>query len=214
MDVPIYTQPTRVIPDFSGYVHPVYVHADTEFLSYDLTDGGFVSAGLVTKHASYYAVNADMNFDEIFRSGKNARWMSDNVLPHLPTIPHPVFGDILDTEHPDVKPYRIISSEVNQFLKAVTPTEDADDMEIIVKSGSQDMVRLHTLLSDNDWAQHGPWVPQYADDIARIKRRACYLGLDKDELPVQDASTLHHALWDAEHEMRVHDYLLDRFGLI
>lgn len=201
--------------DFATYVHPNYVYLDSEFLPNSLTRAGTVSFGLATRNASYYAVNADMDFDEIFFRSEPAPWLRKNVMNHLPTIPgRGASGVELDYEHPDVKPYAKISAEVSDFVRDACPNGSRDDVEFIVNSGSQDMVRFHSVISGNDWAAHEPWIPRYADDIARIKRRSYRLGLDKKELPVQAAETLHHPLYDAQYEMRVHGYILDRFGLI
>jgi hypothetical protein len=187
-----------------------FVFLDTEFNRKDFTKRGLVSFSLVTEHASYYAVNGEMDAQTICGDPEIGEWMTENVF--LPHIPHHGPGRV-NWNHEDVKDYATISAEANAFLKSACPTGNAkDDIEIIVKCGAQDMVRLHTLISDNDWSQFGPWIPQGSDDMYRIQRKAYRLGLKKEDLPVQDDATVHHALFDAEHEMRVHSYIRDRFG--
>lgn len=187
-----------------------YLYLDTEFNRKDFTSRGLVSIGLVTEEASYYAVNNDMDLQTIAYDPEIGDWMTTNVLePHIPS--HSLRR--LRQDHPDVKPFERISKEVDDFLRFACPTGNAkQDIEVVVNCGSQDMVRLHTLLANNDWGKFGDWVPQAADDMYRIKRKACKLGLKEEELPVQRPEEMHHALYDAEHEMRVHQYILRRFG--
>lgn len=187
-----------------------YLYLDTEFNRKDFTKRGLVSIALVTDEASYYAVNNDMDIQGITTDPDIGEWMTENVFePHIPT--HSLRR--LRQDHGEVKDFDTISREVDSFLKSACPTGVAEeDIEVIVKCGSQDMVRLHTLLKNNDWGLFGEWIPTYADDMARIQRRAYEVGLKKEDLPTQRPETEHHALYDAEYEREVHQYILGRFG--
>lgn len=188
-----------------------YVYLDTEFNRKDFTKRGLVSLALVTDDSSYYAVNADMNIHGIASDGEVGEWMTENVLkPHIPT-----FGGVssLRHDHPDVKGFSTIGREVDAFLMNACPSGVADrDIEMIVKCGSQDMVRMHGVLTNHDWGLFGEWIPTYADDMARIQRRAYDRGVRPEDLPVQREGNEHHALHDAEHEREVHQYILSRLG--
>lgn len=187
-----------------------YVYLDTEFNRKDFTKRGLVSLALLTENDSYYAVNSDMDLQGIAYDLEIGDWMTKYVLePHIPN--HALRR--VRQDHPDVKDYATISSEVDAFLKAACPTGNAkEDIEVIVKCGAQDMVRLHTLISNNDWSQFGPWIPQGSDDMYRIQRKAYRMGLEKEDLPVQDPAAEHHALHDVRHEKLVHEYIRGRFG--
>lgn len=188
-----------------------YVYLDTEFNRKDFSSKGLVSIALVAGNDVYYAVNGEMDLQKIVGDPEIGAWMTENIFePHILT--HSM-RRLRQT--PDVKDYDVISAEVNAFLKAACPTGSAkDDIEIIVNCGAQDMVRLHTLLADNDFGRLGPWVPYGSDDMYRIKRKAYRLGLRKEELPVQRPETAHHALYDAEYEREVHQFIRDRYGKI
>lgn len=82
----------------------------------------------------------------------------------------------------------------------------------MVNCGSQDVVRLHTLLCGNDWAHMPPWVPLAADDVYRVKRKAYRLGLNKADLPPIDEEQAHHALYDAQYELSVFQYIKEKYG--
>lgn len=182
---------------------------DTEFNRVDLSPHGLISIALVTEDASYYAVNWDLDINMPGLDGESVEWMRANVWKHLPGGQ----PDRFDRSHPDVKPYHVIRQEVDLFLRAACPTLNAKtDIELFANCGAQDVVRLHTLLADNDFSKFGDWVPQGADDMYRLKRAAYRLGLPKGDLPVQDPQKAHHALWDAEYELDVIDYIRRRLG--
>lgn len=183
-----------------------YLYLDTEFHRNDFTRRGLVSIGMVTDEAAYYAVNNDMDIQGIASDPEVGEWMTENVLePHIPS--HSLRR--LRQDHPDVKPWAVISAEVDAFLKAACPTGNAKtDLKVVVDCGAQDMVRLHTLLANNDWSKFGPWVPQAAVDMYEIKRNARQLNMKLEDLPVQPVEEMHHALYDAEHLKREHDFLM------
>ena len=188
-----------------------YVVIDTEFNRVDFSPKGLISIALVTPHASYYAVNRDMDTDMLKLDEQSYNWLLENVWPHLPGG-HP--GKFwFNRLHHDVKPYDVIRREVDAFLRAACPTGVAkNDIELVANCGAQDVVRLHTLLADNDFSKFGDWVPQGADDMYRIKRAAYRRGVKKEELPVQNPQKAHHALHDAEYELDVVEYIRRRLG--
>lgn len=187
-----------------------YLYLDSEFNRKDFTPRGLVSIALATKNASYYAVNNDMDISGIANDPEIGPWMTEHVLD--PHIPHQSLRRLRQNA-PEVKDFRTIGKEIDAFLQAASFTGNArDDLRVIVNCGAQDMVRLHTVLANNDWGLFGNHVPLFADDIARWKCEARLRGLDDGDLPHQPIETLHHALYDAEHEMITHQYLLERFG--
>lgn len=189
--------------------HMDYVYLDFEFLPDDFRPEAMLSVGIVTEYAAYYAVNAQMDWEAAFVTHKNAAWMSDNVFKHYPS--HGKHR--LDHGHEDVKPYKQIGQEVDAFFKAACPTGHAKtDIEVVVNCGAQDMIRLHGLICGHDWSKMSSWIPQGQDDMYRIKRKAYRLGVAKEDLPVQDPVTEHHALYDAEYERSVHEYIMSRLG--
>lgn len=187
-----------------------YLYLDTEFNRKDFTPRGLVSIALVTEDASYYAVNNDMDISGIANDPEVGPWMTEHVLE--PHIPHQSLRRLRQTSS-EVRDFRTIGKEVDSFLRNACPSGDAkEDIRVIVNCGSQDMVRLHTVLANNDWGLFGAHVPLFADDMARWKHEARLRGLADGDLPCQPFETVHHALYDAEHEMITHQYLLERFG--
>lgn len=85
---------------------------DTEFI-----DTGslikFISIGMVCEDGRYYyAVNSEMDAIEV----RDDPWHSQNTWPHLP---HPEGRpDLLDYQHPSVKPRAVIRSELQLMLSA------------------------------------------------------------------------------------------------
>jgi hypothetical protein len=183
-----------------------YASLDTEFVPNNLTPTGLISMAIATEHASYYAVNADMDTRQVCER----EWMVENVWKHIPNHGK----GLLDYSHEDVKSYETIREEVDAFFRGLDldPVERVtDQLSIIVNHGSQDMIRLHTLWN-NDWHQEKPWyIPTSPDDMGCIKRRLRRSPNGREvemSLPVQDEATLHHALHDAEHELSVVQHIL------
>src|SRR5690606_39690523 len=67
--------------------------------------------------------------------------------------------------------------------------------------GAQDMVRLHGLWN-HDWSIMPRVVPHSFTDIEELLFR---YGINEDDLPEQNESTKHHALWDAHHDLEIVD---------
>lgn len=173
------SSPTAAGPD---------VDLDCEFLPGDLTPAGLVSIGLTAGPGrSLYAVNAEMDVAEVLRHP----FLREHVWPHLPLTP----DGFLIRSHPDVLSYEEIQQRVEAFF-----AELGDDVTLWVYCGAQDVIRLHTLWG-NDWSVMPDTVPQWADDLARLRRKA-----GGAKLP-QHPGRQHHALEDAEHQRRARAYL-------
>lgn len=195
----------------------IHVGLDSEFLPKDLTPIGLISIGLVYytpggEEFTYYAINGAMDARAL-HTGENRDWMVEHVWNKLPTRGKTQ----LDTDHPDVKDYGTIRREVDAFLKGAASFENPeepsrDDIELVVNCGSQDVVRLHTLMCGNNWVHMPPWVPLAADDVYRVKRKAYRLGMSKEEIPRIDEEQAHHALYDAQYELGVFRHIQEEFG--
>lgn len=164
------------------------VDLDCEFLPGDLTPAGLVSIGLTAGPGrSLYAVNAEMDFAEVLGNP----FMREHVWPHLPLTA----DGFLIYNHPDVCSHAEIRQRVEAFF-----TELGEDTTLWVYCGAQDVVRLHTLWG-NDWSVMPETIPQWADDLARLRRLA-----GGAKLPPHTGRP-HHALDDAEHQRRARTFL-------
>lgn len=198
------------------------VYLDCEFLVNDFSPAGLISIGITTKEASYYAVNANMDQ----RAVQESKWLRENVWNHLPTIWNRRESGIftidmlreifsfrrmntskLNMSHADVRPYSLIREEVGSFFRsACLPYGDSrDGLRMFANCGGQDIVRLHTLWS-NDWSAMPRQIPRYLDDIERLIIDS---GVSEDQLPQQPEDQKHHALMDAEYDQKVHQFLLE-----
>ncbi|AXI91394.1 hypothetical protein SAM9427_37135 (plasmid) [Streptomyces sp. ETH9427] len=169
------------------------VDLDCEFLPGDLTARGLLSIGLSAGPGhTYYAVNAEMDTAAVLRRS----WMREHVWPHLPLTAE----GALNRSHPDVKSYHQIRDEVAAFF-----AELGDNVTLWTYCGAQDVVRLHSLWG-NDWSVMPDSVPQWADDLARLRRDA-----GGAPLPAHTGRQ-HHALDDAEHQRRARAYFRSLTG--
>ncbi|MER6232545.1 hypothetical protein ABT169_25920 [Streptomyces sp. NPDC001616] len=164
------------------------VDLDCEFLPDDLTPAGLVSLALTAGPGrSMYVVNADMDVAEVLRRP----FMREHVWAHLPLTA----DGYLIRNHPDVYSYAEIRPKVEAFF-----AELGDDVTLWVYCGAQDVIRLHTLWG-NDWSVMPDSVPQWADDLARLRRLA-----GGAKLPPHTGRQ-HHALDDTEHQRQARAYL-------
>lgn len=178
-----------------------YVYLDCEFVRDDLSATGLISIGITSNGYSYYAVNSGMKTAPIMAS----EWMVENVWPHIPSTRR----FILDRSHPDVRGYSTIRQEVSDFFESVSLTGNAtDDIKLVAYCGGQDIVRLHGLWN-HDWSVMPPHIPRYLHDIQEDIVDA---GIHEGDLPQQDPGTLHHALFDAEHDEVLHRFLEENRG--
>ncbi|MET9528156.1 hypothetical protein [Streptomyces coeruleorubidus] len=164
------------------------VDLDCEFLPGDLSPHGLVSLGLTAGPGrTLYAVNADMDVAAVQR----VQFQREHVWPHLPLTA----DGVLDRSHPHVLGYEEIRWQVEAFFASL-----GDDVTLWVYSGAQDVVRMHTLWRNN-WSVMPDFIPQWADDLSRLRRAAGGV-----KLPPH-ASRQHHALDDAEHQRQARAYL-------
>ncbi|MFC8640123.1 hypothetical protein ACFUC2_05105 [[Kitasatospora] papulosa] len=180
---------TPDLPSSNPTATALDVDLDCEFLPGDLSPRGLVSIGLTAGPGrSLYAVNAEMDFAEVLGNP----FMREHVWAHLPLTA----DGFLIRSHPDVLSYEEIRQRVEAFF-----AELGDDMMLWVYCGAQDVVRLHTLWG-NDWSVMPETIPQWADDLARLRRLAGGV-----KLPPYTGRP-HHALDDAEHQRQARAYLM------
>jgi hypothetical protein len=169
------------------------VDLDCEFLPSDLTPHGLVSLGLTAGPGrTLYAVNADMDVAAVRR----VQFQREHVWPHLPLTA----DGALDRSHPHVLGYAEIRRRVESFFADL-----GDDVTLWVYSGAQDVIRLHTLWR-NDWSVMPDCIPEWADDLSRLRRAAGGV-----KLPPHTGRH-HHALDDAEHQRQARAYLRGLIG--
>lgn len=183
-----------------------YVYLDCEFLREDFHPSGLVSIGITSGNDSYYAVNQGMDIRALHRS----EWMTQNVLPHLPTVSYGSSSDsLLDLSHPDVWEYGQIREDVSSFFASISLTGNAtDDIKLSAWCGGQDLVRLHGMWR-HDWSVMPSWIPRYIHDI---QEDIVDSGIHEGDLPQQDPQTVHHALFDAQHDEVLHQFLRGRMA--
>ncbi|MGW0562845.1 hypothetical protein ACWDZ4_20055 [Streptomyces sp. NPDC003016] len=164
------------------------VDLDCEFLPDDLTPHGLVSLGLTAGPGrSLYVVNADMDVAAVRR----VQFQREHVWPHLPLTA----DGALDRSHPHVLGYAEIRRRVEAFF-----AELGEDVTLWVNCGAQDVIRLHTLWR-NDWSVMPDTIPEWADDLERLRRLAGGV-----KLPPHTGRH-HHALDDAEHQRQARAFL-------
>lgn len=186
---------------------------DTEFLEDgDVID--LISIGIKAETGDeYYAVNSDMPVGRI--GGHD--WLCKNVVPHLPLDSggdeiseyfvkklsfneHDPLEFELDKSDRDVKPAWIIAREVEEFLTR-SHMRTLDEIELWADYGAYDHVRLMQL-----W---GPMMkkplalPMYTNDLQQLWRAKG----QPNEVPEQDPSGKHHAMFDAIHDQDLFDFL-------
>ncbi|MBV1940804.1 hypothetical protein KUF83_30175 [Streptomyces sp. BV286] len=169
------------------------VDLDCEFLPGDLSPSGLVSLALnAGPGRTLYLVNADMDTLAV----RSKQFMRAEVWPCLPLT---LDGE-LDRSHPDVQSYDEIRRRVEKFFAGL-----GNDVTLWVYCGAQDVIRLHTLWG-NDWQVMPGSVPQWADDLARLRREAGGV-----KLPPHTGRR-HHALEDTEHQRQARAYLRGLIG--
>ncbi|MFC8538082.1 hypothetical protein ACFUJY_29780 [Streptomyces sp. NPDC057249] len=164
------------------------VDLDCEFLTDDLTPSGLVSLGLSAGPGrTLYVVNADMDVAEVLRRP----FMREQVWPHLPLTA----DGSLNRNHPDVCSYAEIRPKVEAFFADL-----GRDTTLWTHCGAQDVIRMHALWR-HDWVVMPDTIPQWGDDLARLRRLAGGV-----QLPPHTGRP-HHALDDAEHQRQARAYL-------
>jgi hypothetical protein len=173
------------------------VTLDCEFVPNRLDPDGLVAIGMTDGTNHFYGINADMDIFAVLAWKRP--WMVDNVVRHFPVASN----GRLNTDHADVYSYAALRTNVEAFFAI---GGDRDDQILYMRSGAQDMLRVHTLW-DNDWSEMPDCIPHDFEDIKHVIRRS---GVDKTTLPQIDPDKAHHAFHDAEHEM----VLLKHLGIV
>ena len=169
---------------------PRRVYLDTEFIPADPSTGGLIGIGLTDDQGrDYYAVSSEFNWAEV----RQHPWLGKHVWPHLPLNQ---IG-LLDPFHPDVKPLKQIRADITRYFADHPPAH------LYAWYGGQDIGRLHSLW-DNDWSKMPEDIPQWFHELQSL----AWLAGDP-QLPEQDSGE-HHALADAKHNRRIHEFLLAR----
>ncbi|WP_280245560.1 3'-5' exoribonuclease domain-containing protein [Nocardia abscessus] len=164
---------------------------DTEFLE-DGRTIELISIGIVSDTGrEYYAVNADMPIKRI----RKHRWLMDNVVPSLPKPAgdwnnHMPRHWLFDYYNPAVKKRDRIATEVRDFLLA------EDIPQLWADHGAYDHVVLAQLWGPMINLPEG--IPMWTHDIQQELEPMP----EGFEPPVQSLG-LHHALWDARHDLTV-----------
>ena len=159
---------------------------DTEFVERD-AQIDLISIGVVGEDGrEYYAVRREFNTG---RARLHA-FVGRHVWPHLPrkTVEQgSARHDLIDHDHPNVKPGKQIAEELAAFL-----LEPPGPVELWAWMSAYDHVAWTGLYGSMvDLPDDLPWITRDIEDY-RIR-------LGHPELPAQDPATQHHALWDARH---------------
>jgi hypothetical protein len=181
----------------------LYISLDTEFCKTDFSSTGTLSYALAREGETFYAVNGDM--DEYMPSLElpDRMWMRDNVWPHLPGGSPEDF----DRDHGDVMTFDRIARKTEAFFeRAVAEAmDDIDRIVLIAHCGAQDLVRLRMLWNE-DWSILPRCIPNWGDDVKRLRLAA---HMASEALPEQPERDRHHALKDAVHDLGVIRMLLE-----
>jgi 3'-5' exoribonuclease-like protein len=195
----------------------VRIFYDCEFLengrTIDLISIGMVAHTDVGGESTYYAVN-----DALLREASDLHqcvirhsWLMNNVVPHLPLKGHPSgngpiyqrAGDpprsprfVLDPDHEDVLPLRIIKREVREFVMGWE-----EEPELWAWYGAYDHVALCQLFGTMMDLPKG--FPMWTNDVRTL---AMLAGKDaRSGAPAQESQE-HHALNDARHDRDLYEH--------
>lgn len=181
------------------------VTLDTEFLD-DGKTIELISIALVAEDGrEFYGVNFHADWPRIW----GEKWLRDNVLPHLPPAGMDQYGPWWPNHHHrDVMSRRNIAHQVERFL-AETPEPElwADHPATDHVVGYQLFGSMIEASRDHGWPMRTNCLSQ--ERMMQERRLARMLNTDRlrpgllEDLPVQDPKTLHHALYDARHDMEV-----------
>lgn len=173
---------------------PRHVYLDCEFIPADSTVGGLISIGLTDDQGrDYYAVSSGFNWAEV----RHHPWLGKHVWPHLPLNE----AGYLDPFHPDVKPLKRICDDIAHYFSS--HFADGAPTHLYAWYGGQDIGRLHSLWG-NDWSRMPEDIPRWFHELESLRWQA-----GNPQLPEQDGGE-HHALADARHNRRIHEFLLGR----
>lgn len=188
-----------------------FVYIDAEFTPNLHAPGGLVSLALHSEEASVYMINEYAN-REVFCLSDFCR---EHIWSKLPLRA----DDSLDTSHPNVKSYAEIADTVSRFFRDLTGGQDyRQHVGIVADHGTQDMQRIHNLFN-NDWfGEMPPWVPKRPfldlatlEDLAEVEDGRLPSG---EPLPEKAAEQAHHAMYDAQWDREVHEFLMERSAAV
>lgn len=164
---------------------------DTEFLD-DGRTIELISIGIVHERDSYYAVNADCDFDRV----REHDWLWANVVPTLPTVTTLVgstsrSGTSLNRLAACVKPKWVIANEVRDFILQ----NSVGAPKLWAYYGAYDHVALAQLFGPMSDLPEG--IPMWTHDLMQLAE-------DHPEVkkPFQAEESLHNALEDAQWNQR------------
>lgn len=171
---------------------PRRVYLDCEFIATDPTISGLISIGLTDDQGrDYYAVNAEIDTHEV----RFHPWLGKHVWPYLPRNE----AGYLDGLSRDVKPIKEIRADIAHYFSS--HFADGAPTHLYCWFGGQDIGRLHSLWG-NDWSAMPGDIPQWFHELESLRWQA-----GNPQLPEQDGGE-HHALADARHNRRIHEFLL------
>jgi hypothetical protein len=165
---------------------------DAEFIPNRLDHGGLLSLAL-TDHLTgdkLYIINSDADREE----ADKIPFLREHVLPHIDAgTGDPVWAEMVESR-----------ALVQRFFEQ--QLYDGYQQTLYAWCGAQDMVRIHGLWNHN-WSLMPRSIPHSFVDVDEL---IVAYGVNEDDLPAQNESTKHHALYDAYHDLQVVEYIMDR----
>jgi hypothetical protein len=163
---------------------------DFEFLPNNLTGNGWLTAGFADNFGqTLYMVNENADWG----TAETIPWMVQNVLPHIEEARPAEYVNTFQARQ-----------RIQYFMEMNSP--DAYRPTLYAWCGAQDMVRLHGMW-DHDWSEMPKTIPHSFVDIEELLRA---YGYKDEDLPPQPDHQKHHALHDAEHDLDIVGFILDR----
>jgi len=183
-----------------------FVYIDAEFTPDNHTPGGLVSFAAHSRSGSLYLVNQEADRKDFC----SASFREEHIWSKLPLLE----DGRIDPSDEHVVPYDQMAVEFARYFTFLTGGRNyRKHIGIVADHGTQDMQRLHNFFH-NDWFGRMPSsVPKRPfhdlatlEDIARVEDGRLPNGL---ALPPKDDARAHHALYDAQWDRAVHEFLLE-----
>jgi 3' exoribonuclease, RNase T-like len=175
---------------------------DTEFLE-DGNTIDLISIGIVCEDGrKYYAVNRDADWVRILQH----EFLMKEVVPHLPLLPESewfnngIYATILNEDDSTVKAYAQIADEVYKFLLDDGRGTSRNNRELWAWFASYDFVALCQLYGTMIGLPDG--IPMFIRDLKQEHER-----LGSPSRPSQVKGTAHNALFDAEYDYHLFNFL-------
>lgn len=171
---------------------------DCEFIE-DGRTIDLISIGIVSEDGRmYYAVNGGVHWERMARS--EFAWIRENVWKHLPTTGPGQLS--INRSHPDVKTKFQIGQEILTFFFGDAPAGEEPEIQLWADYGAYDHVALCQLWGRMIDLPSG--IPMRTNDIIQLAES---LGVKEKSFPAQAMETMHHALYDAAHNLEVFNLL-------